>query len=455
MTMLHHVPPTTDPTTTVLPGEEFAALRADLHGDLVLPGEHGWDRARSAWQLLVDQQPAAIVEAADAADVALTVRHARRLGLAVAPQATGHAAGTVDVRGCILLRTTRMRGVSITGDRARVAAGSSAGEVAAAAQEHGLAAVLGMAPGVGAVGMTLGGGLGWLARSHGLAANSVLAVEGIDAQGRSFRADADHEPELFWALRGGTVPVIVTALEVRLHRVGPLLAGTLLWPIERTLEVVRAWAAWTATLPEAVTSLVRVLRYPDLPQLPEPVRGRSFVAVESAIQADAARAQEILAPLRLLGPLTDGVRPCGAVDPVPALGQGLLLDQLTASALDAFVAAALAPPSAALLSIELRHLGGALEPGRGVGGAVADVAGQGLVHAVGFAPVPPTVGAVSAALDALLATLAPFASSRMVRNLAERPAPPEAIFGPATERLRALAEARDPDGVIRGGHPVR
>lgn len=206
----------------VLPGEEFAALRSRLHGRLHLPFEAGWDAARTAWQLAVDQRPVAVVEAADVVDVSLTVREARRLGLAVAPQSTGHGAGTIDASGAVLVRTRGFDAVAVDPGPAvaRVGSGATAGALAEAAQRHGLAAVLGMAPSVGVVGMTLGGGLGWFARSHGLAANSVTAIEGINATGAVVRADASHHPDLFWAARGGVAPIIVTALEVSLHRIG-------------------------------------------------------------------------------------------------------------------------------------------------------------------------------------------------------------------------------------------
>ncbi|WP_181833681.1 FAD-binding oxidoreductase [Acidipropionibacterium virtanenii] len=450
----------------VLPGEEFAALRSRLHGRIRLPFEEGWDAARTPWQLVVDQRPAAVVEAADIEDVALTVREARRLGLAVAPQSTGHGAGTLDASGAILLRTRGLTGITVDPDSAtaRAGAGATAGALAAAAQDHGLTAVLGMAPTVGVVGMILGGGLGWFARSHGLAANSVTAIEGVDATGATVRADATRQPDLFWAARGGEAPIIVTALELSLHRTGDLQAGALVWPIEATDQVVRAWGAWIADLPETVTSLVRVLRYPPIPEIPEPLRGRDFVAVEAALQAGPPATAELLAPLRAMNPMIDTVHPMAPVelaavhgdppDPVPAAGSSVLLGEISPKALDAFIAAALAEPSGALLSIELRHLGGALAPGRAGGGAVSDIGGEGLVYCVGMIAAPPMAGAVSTAAAAVSTALAPFAAPRIVKNFAERPADPTALYGTATDRLRGVIASWDPDGLIRAGHPL-
>jgi len=213
---------------------ELERLRAGVRGRVLLPGDAGWDDARRAWQLLVDQQPAAVVEAATVDDVIAAVRAARSAGLRVAPQATGHGAGALpDLADAILLRTGALTEVRIDTETAvaRVGAGARWSQVVEAADREGYAVVAGFAPSVGAVGFSLGGGLGWFARSHGLAAEHIVAVEGVDAYGRVVRADAARNPELLWAARGGALPLIVTAIEVRLHRVGALHAGSLMWPI--------------------------------------------------------------------------------------------------------------------------------------------------------------------------------------------------------------------------------
>lgn len=472
------LPRTVDPDSEslrpgVLPGEHLHALGARLHGELVLPDDAGWEAARRGWILSVDQRPAAVVVAADEHDVAETVRSARKLGLRVAPQSTGHAAGALpDLRDAILLRTGRLCdiAVDVAAQTARVGAGAAWGDVVAAAGEHGLAAVSGMSPTVGVTGFTLGGGLGWFARSHGLGSQSLRAVEGVDARGERVRVDATENPELLWAARGGSLPLVVTALELQLHPIGELWAGGLLWPIERAAEVVRAWREWSAELPDTVTTVVRVLRYPPIPEIPEIVRGRAFVGVEAAVQADAATAAALLAPLRALGPEVDSVRPMAPVElatvhgdpvvPVPASGDSLLLADLSAEAIETFVQAALAPECGPLLSIEIRLLGGALAPGGsrdldGVGAAVDGLDGAGLVYSVGITPSPEAAQAVRAAAAGLLGALAPFASPRAVKTFAERPTDPVALYGDRAGRIRSLAEAWDPEGAILSGHPLR
>lgn len=457
-----------DDRRAVLPGEHLHALRARLRGELFLPGDAGWDEARRAWLLLADQYPAAVVVAADEDDVAEVVRSAGRLGLRVAPQGTGHAAGALPGLGdAILLRTTRLTGITVdpVAKTVRVGAGVIWGDVVAESGRHGLAAVSGMAPTVGVAGFVLGGGLGWFSRSHGLGSQSLLAVEGVDAQGHRMRADETQNQDLLWAARGGSLPLVVTAIELALHEIGELWAGGMLWPIERAEEIVRAWREWSAQLPDTVTTVVRVLRYPPIPEIPEIVRGRAFVAVEAAVQAGAEQAAALLEPLRALSPEIDSVRPMAPaelatvhgdpVDPVPAYGDSLLLADLSAEAIDAFVRAALAPESGPLLSIEIRQLGGALTPGRMAGGAVSGLHGAGLVYAVGIVPVPELFEPVRAATGALLDALAPFASARAVKTFTEHPTDAVALYGEAAERILNLAQEWDPDAVILTGHPVR
>src|SRR5215467_7640256 len=192
------------------------ALRAAVTGDVFVPGEDGYDQARQAWNLAVDERPAVVVTAGSAADVVHAVRFARAQGMRIAPQGTGHGAEPLEpLEGAMLLRTSRMRSVQIdpAARTARAEAGALWQDVTVPAGEHGLAALAGSSPNVGVTGYTLGGGLGWLARRYGLAANSVTAAELVTPDGHLVHADADHQPDLFWAVRGGGGSVgVVTAL---------------------------------------------------------------------------------------------------------------------------------------------------------------------------------------------------------------------------------------------------
>lgn len=442
-------------------------LRATLTGDLVLPHDERWDTARRAWQLLVDQHPVAVVFAETVADVAATVSAAAALGLRVAPQATGHAAGSVpDLDDTILLSTARMRDVVVDTRTAvaTVAAGALSADVATALAPHGVVALSGMSPDVGVVGFTLGGGLGWLGRSHGLAADSVIAIDAVDPTGEVLRIDAQHHEELFWAMRGGVSPVIVTAIHVRLHALESIYAGALMWPIERADEVVHAWGEWVADAPESATSLVRVLRYPPLPDLPPFLQGRAFVAVEAAIQESEEEAERMLEGLRELRPEFDFARAMvptelGSIhgdpqQPVPGYGDSLLVTEVSKDSLEAFLRAALDESAAPLLSIELRLLGGALAPGRKDGGAVAGLDGAGLVFAVGIVPSPELGPIVAGAADRVIGGLSAYASPRAFRNFREQATDPRALYGDSLDRLREVVAKWDPRGLVRVGHPV-
>ena len=470
---------TTDPATLSL-REALAFLDDRIAGRVLISGDPGWDDARSAWNLAVDQNPAAIVVATTADDIVHTVRTAAELGLAVAAQATGHNAGPLaandGLAGVVLLRTHEMRGVEIDAEAriARVEAGAQWGDVVAAAAPLGLTALAGTAHDVGVVGYTLGGGVSWLARSHGLAANHVVAIELVTADGAARRVDAENDAELFWALRGGGGDLgVVTALEFGLFDVPALSAGMLLWPIDRTTEVLTAWSEWIDGLPASVTSIARVLRLPPMPELPPFLSGRALVVVEVAMQEDPARVDELLAPLRALAPEVDTVHPQPSAEllqlhmdppqPVPGFGDGMMLDELTPAAIRAFVDAVGPDASSALLSAEIRHLGGMMVPG--VARAAASVQGAPqpgvtagfdagfLLFGVGIA-MPGNGEALAASLGRLLSAVEPWRADVDYLNFAERARPAERFFGDDLERLRAVKQAVDPARVIRSNHPI-
>ncbi len=317
-----------------------ARLLDGVRGRVVLPDDAGWDEARRSWNLSVDQRPAAVVEAAGVEDVQAVLRS----GLRVAPQATGHGSAALpDLDGAILLKTTHLRDVSVDGGVVRAGAGALAGAVAAAAGEHGLAPVLGLAAGVGVTGLALGGGTGWLSRAHGLTCNSVRAFEVVLASGEHLRVDAEHEPELFWALRGGGGGfAVVTALELDAHPVPAASAGMLAWPAERAPDVLEQFHRWTWDVPEALGAVFRYAALPDVDGVPAPLRGRRIVAVVAAYLGEDADAQRLIAPLRQ-GTLMDTFGPVGAAglvrvagdpeQPLPARGDGFLLRELDVDAI--------------------------------------------------------------------------------------------------------------------------
>src|SRR5262249_48099979 len=284
---------------------------------------------------------------------------------------------------------------------------------------------------------TLGGGLGWLARRYGLAANSVTAVELVTPGGDLVRADAGHESDLLWAVRGGGGVGVVTALEMRLDPGGELYAGDLFFPIGRPAEVLPDWRAWTATVPDEVTSTCHLLRVPPLPEVPEPLRGRAFAILEAACLGDAGTGAELIGPLRRLGPELDTVAmiPASALgqlnlDPTqPAAGEGdgAFLADFPAAAIDALVAAAGPDAQTPPDSVEVRHLGGALARPAPGGGAQPSIDASYLLYAAAAAPAPEVAGPVRAHVQAVKDALAPWHASYDYYNFDETPAPAAAV----------------------------
>ncbi|MDP9220244.1 MAG: FAD-binding oxidoreductase, partial [Actinomycetota bacterium] len=440
-----------------------------LRGRVVRPGDEDWDQARSAWNLAVDQRPLMVAEVSDAFDVQSVVRYAAEYGLRVAPQSTGHNARPLgDLSDAILLRTGRMHEVTVDADQqsVRVGAGAIWEDVTAALAPHGLAALAGSSPDVGVAGYALGGGYSWLGRSRGLAASSITAVELVTGDGLFHRVDAEHEPELFWAVRGGGANVgVVCAMELEVFPIPEVYGGGLLFPITRAAEVLPAYVEWTRGLPEVATTCVRLLRLPPWPELPEPLRGNAFVMIDGAIDADASEAEQLLAPLRALGPAIDtwGTMPTAGLamihldppTPVPANGDGLSLTDLTPEVIEVLLAHAGPDVESTLLAVDVRHLGGALGRPDPRGGAVDQLDGGFALFAVGITPTPEAHIAVAADVEALIGALEPHAAAHDYVNFCERSVPIERIY-PAREleRMRRVRWGMDPRGVLAAAHPI-
>ena len=435
---------------------------------ILMPGDPGWDDARRAWNLAVDQHPAAVAEPRSAQDVADVVRFARQYGLRVAAQGTGHNAAPLGLLAdTILVKTTAMRQVSVdpAARIARAEAGAVWLDVAEAAAPHGLAALAGSAPNVGVVGYTIGGGMSWLGRAYGLAANNVEAIEVVTADGRLVRADACTEPDLFWALRGGGGSFgVVTAIELRLFPITEVYAGLLWWPADAALPVLQTWRELTqGDLPDEFTSAARLVNFPMIPDIPEHLRGRSFVIVTVIHLGTPAEADALLAPLRALEPLTDTVQiiPANALghvhvdpeQPIASVGDGLMLTSLPAEAIETLVH--VAGPDTLLLAAELIHVGGEMKRARPAGGALPAIDADYALFATGLAPCPQAVSAVARSVAAAQTAMRPWAARQMYLNLACTSRDPASFWSAeAYDRLRRIKAAVDPDNLIRSNHPV-
>jgi len=451
---------TTDQTASV------RALGNRLSGGVVLPDDESWNAARQSWNLAVEQRPVAVVLPESAQDVIETVRLAGEQGLRVAFNAGGHNAGPIDwSRDALLVKMERMRGLEIDAQslRARAEGGVLANPVAHAAGEHGLAYLAGTSPDVGIVGYTLGGGFSWMIRKHGLAANSVLAVEIVTADGRFVRTDAEHEPDLFWAVRGGGGNFgAVTAIEFALYPIPEVYAGAFFWPIERAGEILRTWRAWVDTVPIECESIGRLLQLPDAPFLPDPVRGRSFVLVEVAFLGTESAGVALVQPFRDLGPEMDNVTMMPARDlslvnmdpdfPLPYAGDGILLDDCPPAAVDALVESFV---GSSLLHGEVRHLGGALRVGSPDHGCLDTIDEPFIFFTFGFAADPEMHAAVEHHVDLVLSRLGPWNSGRRYLNFTESRADPRTVFPEASwSRLQQVKRTYDPDEIFVANHSI-
>ena len=428
-----------------------------------------WDLERAAFNILVDQLPAGIAVPRSADEVSDVVRSAAADGKRVAAQRTGHNAVPLgSLASTVLLRTAGLGGVQIDADAgsARVGGGALWDEVVPRASELGLAALHGSSPNIGIAGYTLGGGVGFYHRKHGLACNRVTAIELVTAGGEQIRVDAEHEPDLFWALRGGGGSFgVVTALEFDLLPLPEIFAGALLFPAEQASEVLHGWREWTAGMPEEMTSVGRLMNFPPVPEVPDPFRGKSFAVLEVIYCGDPADGEELVAPLRELGSAsmdTIQVQPPAGIadlhmdpqDPVPYTSESMLIRELPPAVIDSLLEAVGPGSGSQLVSVELRHGGGALSRAPHDAGALATLPGSFVTFAVGFVPVPEAMAPTRAWLGAFKASLEPYDAGRYF-NFVEESFDIAQIFPPEVlDRLREVKQRYDPENLFHSNHPV-
>jgi FAD/FMN-containing dehydrogenase len=414
-------------------GVEGAArlLRRAVHGAVHRPGDDGYDAERRTLDPSFEARPALIVAADGAADLRAAVVAAREYDLPFAVQATGH--GTkVPADGGILVKTGAMATVLVDPDRrvAHVGPGARWGDVLAAAAPFGLAPLSGSSPDVGVTGYTLGGGVGWLARRHGFAADSLLRAEVVTADGVMVTASPDHHADLFWALRGGGAGFgVVTAMEIALHPVASVHAGTEYFAIEHAAPMLARYREWIDGAPDALSTAILLSRLPD---------GRRALALRAMHAGTAPEADALLAPLRAAaGPvIAGGLRtvPFARADMGGVAPKRLdLLRDLPDDAIDALVAAG------ERATVEVRHWGGAMaRPGEDAGPA-------------GHRSVPLSV-ILDADVPEAAAALARHATGGSFLNFLSDPARVETAFTPANlRRLRAVKRAYDPANLLRVG----
>lgn len=427
--------------------------------NILRPGRDGYAEEVAGFQTAVPSSPAAVVTAENADDVIAAVRYAAEHDLPVAVQATGHGL-TAGTDG-LLISTRRMTGVEIDAEArtARVEAGVRWGAVIEAAAPHGLAPLSGSSPDVGVVGYTLSGGFGLMARRYGRAADHVRALDVVTADGELRRVEPGSD--LFWALRGGRDSFgIVTAMEFALVPVTELYGGGLHFDTADLPAVLRAWRTWSMAAPDTLSTSIAVLPLPDLPMVPEPLRGKHVAHVRVAYLGDDG--DELVAPLRSVAPtLTDSLRrmaftESGSIAAEPPHphgyhGTNATVTQLNDAMLDAVLEHA-GPGAAVPTVLIIDRLGGALAEAPEQPGVGWDRSAEYVVRALSVVG-DDGVEAVRRAHAKLFDALAPWSTGRLLPFVYGEHAPAEVAerVHPSGElaKLREVKRRYDARGTFR------
>jgi len=294
--------------------QELDDLRGRLSGEVLLPGDPGYDLARSVFNGMVDKLPAAIARCASVEDVVACVEVARQHGLVVAVRSGGHSVSGLSMcDGGIVIDLAGLKRVEVDPEArtARAGGGVLWGEFDAATQEYALHTPGGRVTTTGLGGFTTGGGYGWTSSKHGLACDNLLSAQVVLADGRVVTASESENPDLFWGIRGGGGNFgIVAEFEFRLHPLGPIvLAGLALWPLERAADVLAGWRDYVEAAPDELSSAAVIFTAPPEPFVPDELKGRPAVGMAVLYVGDPEDGARVVEPLRALAPVVDLIQP--------------------------------------------------------------------------------------------------------------------------------------------------
>ena len=286
--------------------DEIGEFKAHFRGEVLFPGDSGYDDTRQIWNAMIDRRPAVITRCRSADDIAQAVAFARKHDVLASIRGGGHnIAGNAVCDDGLMIDLALMKNVEVDAKarRAFVEPGCLLGEVDAAVQAHGLATPLGINSTTGVAGLTLGGGFGWLSRKYGMTIDNLLSADVVTADGRQVHASETENADLFWALRGGGGNFgVVTRFEFQLHPVGPeVLSGLIVFPFEEAKSVLTQFARFTETMPDELNVWMVTRKAPPLPFLPEKVHGKEMVALALFYAGDPAQGEKLIEPLRKFG----------------------------------------------------------------------------------------------------------------------------------------------------------
>jgi hypothetical protein len=466
---MNHVSPK---LSTVVDKASAADLQSRLQGTVITADDPLYDQARRAWNLMVDQRPALIVAVENVSDVAEAVHFARSAGLGIAIQAAGH--GNVrPADDCLLILTSRMNGVRVDIDSqtAWIEAGAKWGQVLEKAQAVGLAPLLGSSPDVGAIGYTLGGGFGWLGRKFGLAADSVRAFELVTADGQIRRVSSIENSDLFWGQRGGGGNFgVVTGMEVQLYPVTTVYGGNLFYPADQAGVVYRRYRDWIASAPDELTSSIVIMNFPPIPDIPEPLRGQTFVIIRGCYCGSIEEGEALVQGWReWQAPLIDNFKAMpfsqvatisnDPVDPMPGLSTGAWLRELSDEAIDILIRyGASVDGSSPITVTEIRHAGGAVTKADARASAYGNREATLLLQLIGLTPSPEAHGYLKEYTEQFKRELAPHLTGGVYMNFLEgeesRVRARDGITPASYAQLISLKAKYDPDNRFSYGFQI-
>ncbi len=437
-------------------------LGGALNGRVIAPDDAGYDEARAVFYGGFDRRPAAIVRVADETDVSHVVSLARETGLELAVRSGGHSnAGYSTTDGGIALDLRDMKALTIDVDErtAWAETGLTAGEYAAAAGAHGLATGFGDSGSVGIGGITLGGGVGYLVRKHGLTIDDLLAAEVVTADGRLLSVDAESHPDLFWAIRGGGGNFgVATRFRFRLHEVDTIVGGVLILPA--TPDVIRSFIALAEAAPEELSTIANVMPAPPMPFVPAEHHGRLVVFAILAYAGEVEAGQRATAPFRALAtPIADMVRPMRYPEIYPteddsyhptAVARTMFVDAIDRGVAETIVAH-LEASDASMRVAQLRVLGGSMARVRADATAFAHRASRIMVNVAAFYEGPEDRAVREAWVTGFAAALRQGDAGAYVNFLGQEGEARvrEAYPGATWDRLAAIKARYDPTNLFR------
>jgi FAD/FMN-containing dehydrogenase len=441
-------------------------LKARIKGSVLTAGSEEFDEARTPWLLSVNQWPAVIVIAENVLDIVEAVRFAKENGLKVAVKNTGHGVGLPANEGMLIVVSSLKR-VNVDPDKktAHIEAGAKWIDVLEKAQMEGLAPLMGSSSDVGAIGYTMGGGMGWLARKFGLSVDNVLSFDVVTAAGELIHASKSENADLYWALCGcGAAFGVIVAMEIRLFQVETVYAGSLMYPREAASEVFGRYREWIQDIEDDWTTTISIENYPPLPMVPEFLQGKSAVVVRGCYAGPIEKGEEMIRswldwkepmanlfgaiPFKDADTISDDPK-----DPIPATARSLIVNELSDDVISILLKLAFPQnESTPLFATEIHHGGGAMARADNNAVSYSQHDAPFILNMVGLIPNPEASLAYTEIANVMKSEMEPYSTGGVYLNFLsgdEKWNQTKDAFTPeAFKRLITLKNRYDPENLF-------